>query len=277
MGACVALIYPKYWTHPYPPNKDPLPDYRISDPKLLGARCWILRSLPTRTPIDYRDRALKAYTRVYPKSRMRTLIDYRRRPSVQAYPWRFLAPDTAFLWLHYRNEFFNRVLAKNRLGLALSCPKVGARRNSFEVGARPDSSKVWARPHSSKVWASPNSSKVGARPNSSKVGARPNSSMVWARPNTSMVWARPNSSMVWACPNSSKVWASPNSSKFGARPNSSKRKHKVTCLELRPVDNQTMLRADQCHVLLKVSNAKSFKIREEQDDLIPRAAILLLA
>ncbi|KAL8133060.1 hypothetical protein AgCh_008502 [Apium graveolens] len=69
------------------PDKEPLPDYRTSDPKLLGAVCRILRSLLTRTPVDYRDRAPKAHTRFHPTSPMRTPIDYRRRPSVQAYPW----------------------------------------------------------------------------------------------------------------------------------------------------------------------------------------------
>ncbi|KAL8156938.1 hypothetical protein AgCh_001879 [Apium graveolens] len=70
------------------PDKEPLPDCRTSDPKLLGAKCRILQSLPTRTPVDYKDRAPKAHTRFHPTSPMRTPIDYRRRPSVQAYPWR---------------------------------------------------------------------------------------------------------------------------------------------------------------------------------------------
>ncbi|KAL8093888.1 hypothetical protein AgCh_035681 [Apium graveolens] len=70
------------------PDKEPLPDCRTSDPKLLGVKCRILQSLPTRTPVDYRDRAPKAHTRFHPTSPMRTPIDYRRRPSVQAYPWR---------------------------------------------------------------------------------------------------------------------------------------------------------------------------------------------
>ncbi|KAL8156115.1 hypothetical protein AgCh_001273 [Apium graveolens] len=84
----IAMVYPKYWTHPCPPDKEPVPYCRTSDPKLLGAKCRILRSLPTRTPVDYRDRPPKAHTKVYPTSTMRTLINYRRRPSVQAYPWR---------------------------------------------------------------------------------------------------------------------------------------------------------------------------------------------
>ncbi|KAL8125811.1 hypothetical protein AgCh_013193 [Apium graveolens] len=78
------------------PDKEPLPDCRTSDPKLLGAKCRILQSLPTRTPVDYRDRAPKAHTRFHPTFPMRTPIDYRRRPSVQAYPWRSLTTDTAF-------------------------------------------------------------------------------------------------------------------------------------------------------------------------------------
>ncbi|KAL8145848.1 hypothetical protein AgCh_003847 [Apium graveolens] len=78
------------------PDKEPLPDCRTSDSKLLGAKCRILQSLPTRTPVDYRDRAPKAHTRFHPTSPMRTPIDYRRRPSVQAYPWRSLTTDTAF-------------------------------------------------------------------------------------------------------------------------------------------------------------------------------------
>ncbi|KAL8114790.1 hypothetical protein AgCh_021594 [Apium graveolens] len=78
-------------------DKEPLPDCRTSDPKLLGAKCRILQSLPTRTPVNYRDRAPKAHTRFHPTSPMRTPIDYRRRPSVQAYPWRSLTTDTAFL------------------------------------------------------------------------------------------------------------------------------------------------------------------------------------
>ncbi|KAL8093571.1 hypothetical protein AgCh_035451 [Apium graveolens] len=65
-----------------PADKEPLPDCRISDPKLLGAKCRILRSLPTRTPVDYKDRAPKAHTRIYPTSPMRTLIDYKRRSSI---------------------------------------------------------------------------------------------------------------------------------------------------------------------------------------------------
>ena len=80
-----------------PPDKEPLPDYRTSDPKLLGAKCRILQSLPMRTPVDYRDKTPKAHTRIHLISPMRTLIDYRRRPSVQAYPWRSLTTDTAFL------------------------------------------------------------------------------------------------------------------------------------------------------------------------------------
>ncbi|KAL8102975.1 hypothetical protein AgCh_027491 [Apium graveolens] len=70
------------------PDKEPLPDCRTSDRKLLGAKCMILQSLPTRTPVDYRDRAPKAHTRFHLTSPMRTPIDYRRRSSVQAYPWR---------------------------------------------------------------------------------------------------------------------------------------------------------------------------------------------
>ncbi|KAL8120766.1 hypothetical protein AgCh_017809 [Apium graveolens] len=78
------------------PDKEPLLDCRTSDPKLLGAKCRILQSLPTRKPVDYGDRAPKAHTRFHPTSPMRTPIDYRRRPSVQAYPWRSLTTDTAF-------------------------------------------------------------------------------------------------------------------------------------------------------------------------------------
>ncbi|KAL8088552.1 hypothetical protein AgCh_038366 [Apium graveolens] len=64
------------------PDKEPLPDYRASDPKLLGAKYRILRSLLTRTPVDSRDRAPKAHTRFHPTSSMRTPIDYRRRSSI---------------------------------------------------------------------------------------------------------------------------------------------------------------------------------------------------
>ncbi|KAL8133737.1 hypothetical protein AgCh_008975 [Apium graveolens] len=78
------------------PDKEPLPDYRTSDPKLLGAKCRILQSLPTRTPVDYRDRVPKAHTGFHPTSPMTTPIDYRRRSSVQEYPWRSLTTDTAF-------------------------------------------------------------------------------------------------------------------------------------------------------------------------------------
>ncbi|KAL8131546.1 hypothetical protein AgCh_007470 [Apium graveolens] len=77
-----------------PPNKEPLPDCRTGDPKFLGAKCRILRSLPTRTPVDYRDRAPKAHTIIYPTSPMRTLIDYRRRPSIRAYPRRHQYPGS---------------------------------------------------------------------------------------------------------------------------------------------------------------------------------------
>ncbi|KAL8087709.1 hypothetical protein AgCh_037747 [Apium graveolens] len=79
------------------PDKEPLPDYRTSDPKLLGAKCRILQSLPTRTPVDYRDRAPKAHTRFHPTSPIRTPIDYMRRPSVQHTPggvkWRIGSGD----------------------------------------------------------------------------------------------------------------------------------------------------------------------------------------
>ncbi|KAL8096440.1 hypothetical protein AgCh_037413 [Apium graveolens] len=44
---------------------------------------------------------------------MRTLIDYKRRPSVQAYSRRSLTTDTAFLWLHHRKELLNRVPAED--------------------------------------------------------------------------------------------------------------------------------------------------------------------
>ncbi|KAL8100597.1 hypothetical protein AgCh_032745 [Apium graveolens] len=57
------------------PDKEPLPDCRTSDPKLLGAKCRILQSLPTRTPVDYRDRAPKAHTRFHPTSPMRTWLE----------------------------------------------------------------------------------------------------------------------------------------------------------------------------------------------------------
>ncbi|KAL8102738.1 hypothetical protein AgCh_027314 [Apium graveolens] len=61
------------------PDKEPLPDCRTNDSKLLGAKCRILQSLPTRTHVDYRDRAPKAHTRFHLTSPMRTPIDYRRR------------------------------------------------------------------------------------------------------------------------------------------------------------------------------------------------------
>ena len=85
----------------------------------MGAKCRILQSLPTRTPVEYRDKVPKSHTSDYPTSLTRTPVEcrdrvpkahtndyltsptrtpveYRRRPSVQAYPWRSLTTDTAF-------------------------------------------------------------------------------------------------------------------------------------------------------------------------------------
>ena len=52
---------------------------------------------PNEDTVDYRDIAPKAHTRFHPTSPMRTLIDYMRRLSVQAYPWRSLTTNTVFL------------------------------------------------------------------------------------------------------------------------------------------------------------------------------------